>query len=145
MDGCQNYGPLAGSPKYSVPYYTKEPKRGDDNVDNPPCTMWRSAPSKHHDTDPAAYNPTAQLCLLLEPKPLGGSKKGGLGSRFFLGIFWFYVRGCCKNCKSHKDETNAEAAIGLFLGIFLGFAVMGHADRAIDFSCDPITSCALGF
>ena len=32
----------------------------------------------------------------------------------FVGIFWFYVRGCCKNCKSHKDETNAEAAIGLF-------------------------------
>ena len=48
------------------------------------------------------------------------------GSRFFLGFFWFfrgyffgfYVRGFCKNCKSHKDETNAEAAIGLF-GYFL--------------------------
>ena len=38
---------------------------------------------------------------------------------FFFGIFWFYVRGCCKNCKSHKDQTNAEAAIGLFWVIFL--------------------------
>ena len=41
-----------------------------------------------------------------------------LGNFWLFGIFWFYVRGCCKNCKSHKDETNAEAAFGLFLGIF---------------------------
>ena len=37
---------------------------------------------------------------------------------FFWGIFWFYVRGCCKNCKSHKDETNAEATISLFWVFF---------------------------
>ena len=37
-----------------------------------------------------------------------------------LGYFFgFYVRGCCKNCKSHKDETNADAAIGLFWVFFL--------------------------
>ena len=36
----------------------------------------------------------------------------------FFGYFLFYVRGCCKNCKSHKDETNAEAAIGLFWVFF---------------------------
>ena len=36
----------------------------------------------------------------------------------FLVFVWFYVRGCCKNCKSHKDETNAEAAIGLFWVFF---------------------------
>ena len=37
---------------------------------------------------------------------------------FFWVFVWFYVRGCCKNCKSHKDETNAEAAIGLFWVFF---------------------------
>ena len=34
------------------------------------------------------------------------------------------MRGCCKNCKSHKDETNAEAAIGLFW-VFLWFCHRG--------------------
>ena len=69
-----------------------------------------------------------------------GSKSG---SRFFfvywfLGIFWFYVRRCCKNCKSHKDETNAEVAICLF-GVFFGFAVMGHADCAIERTLSRMT------
>ena len=33
MGGCRNYGPPFGSPKYSVPYSTKDPKR-DHSVDN---------------------------------------------------------------------------------------------------------------
>ena len=57
---------------------------------------------------------------------------------FFSVFFWFYVRGCCKNCKSHKDETNTEAAIGLF-GYLLGLAVMGHADGAIERTLSRMT------
>ena len=57
---------------------------------------------------------------------------------FFFAFFWFYARGCCKNCKSHKDETNAEATIGLFW-VFFGFAVMGHADRAIERTLSRMT------
>ena len=50
------------------------------------------------------------------------------------------MRGCCKNCKSHKDETNAEAAIGLLFGyFFFGFAVMGRADRAIERTLSRMT------
>ena len=56
----------------------------------------------------------------------------------FFGIFWFYVRGCYKNCKSPKDETNAEAAIGLFW-VFFFFAVMGHTDRAIERTLSDMT------
>ena len=35
MCGCQNYGPFFGYPKYSVPYYNKDPKR-DHDFDNHP-------------------------------------------------------------------------------------------------------------
>ena len=35
MGSCQNYGPFLGYPKYSVPYYNKDPKR-DPNFDNHP-------------------------------------------------------------------------------------------------------------
>ena len=66
---------------------------------------------------------------------------------FFLGIFWFYVRRCCKNCSSHKDETNAEPANGLFW-VFFWFCRHGSCrpcNRAHAFSYDPIASCALGF
>ena len=80
-----------------------------------------------------------------------------IGSRFFWGIFvffgffgvffGFYVRGCCKNCKNHKDETNAEAAIGLFWVYFLVLPSWScrPCNRAHAFSYDPIASCALGF
>ena len=39
MGSCQNYGPLFESPKYKVPYYTKDPKR-DHNVDNHPYPLY---------------------------------------------------------------------------------------------------------
>ena len=35
MDGCQNYGPFFGYPKYKVPFYNRDPKR-DHNFDNHP-------------------------------------------------------------------------------------------------------------
>ena len=38
MGGCQNYGPFFGYPKYSVPYFKRDPKR-DHNLDQPP-TCW---------------------------------------------------------------------------------------------------------
>ena len=28
MSGCQNYGPFFGYPKYQVPYYNSDPKKG---------------------------------------------------------------------------------------------------------------------
>ena len=37
MGGCQEYGPvcLFGYPKYSVPYYNRDPKRDCDFDDHP--------------------------------------------------------------------------------------------------------------
>ena len=35
LGGCQNCGPLFGYPKYSVPYYNRDPKR-DHHFDNHP-------------------------------------------------------------------------------------------------------------
>ena len=35
MGGCQNHGPFSGYPTYSVPYYTRDPKR-DHNFDSHP-------------------------------------------------------------------------------------------------------------
>ena len=54
------------------------------------------------------------FCVLLHAHNWG---PGFFGVFVLVLFFWFCVRGCCKNCKSHKDETNAEAAIGLF-GVF---------------------------
>ena len=89
---------------------------------------------------------TAMTCPASSMSLFWGCKIDSAGSRFFWGIsfgfcwvfFWFYVRGCCNNCKSHKDETNAEAAIGHFCVLF-GFAVMGHADRAIERTLSRMT------
>ena len=37
VGGCQNYDPFFDNyPKYSVPYYNRDPKR-DHNFDNHPC------------------------------------------------------------------------------------------------------------
>ena len=35
MRGCQNYGSLFGYPKYEVPYYNRDPKKGH-NLDKHP-------------------------------------------------------------------------------------------------------------
>ena len=43
MGGCQNSGPPFGSPKYWVPYHTKDPNK-DHDFDNHPYTNQMTPP-----------------------------------------------------------------------------------------------------
>ena len=54
MGGCQIYGPLFGSSKYSVPHYTKDPKR-DHNFDNYPCPALPQHLKKQEGQDESSF------------------------------------------------------------------------------------------
>ena len=56
-------------------------------------------------------------------------------------MFWFYVRGCCKNVAKTARVTRKLQSV--FLRYFFGFAVMGHADRAIERTLSRMTQSRL--
>ena len=57
MGGCQNYGPLQGSPKYLVPYYTKFPKKGTIILTTTPMEIARTAAAHLHGLRPGPVGP----------------------------------------------------------------------------------------
>ena len=57
---------------------------------------------------------------------------------FFFCIFGFYVRGFAKTARVTRMRLMPKLQ-SVFFGYFFGFAVMGHADRAIERTLSRMT------